>query len=189
MNSRQRLQATLGHRQPDRVCVDFGSTAVTGMHVAAVSRLRRAILGDTTFRVKVIEPYQMLGEIDEALREALGIDVVGLLGRTTLFGFENAGWRPFTLFDGTPVTAVAPKSTHTRSGCRWLSVASSRWREFIAAGCSFSVTNRRRTVFGRPGLIVLPPHPFRQHLRLPSRRRVWQRFLALFHSGNLIGIG
>jgi hypothetical protein len=103
MNSRERLQATLGHRQPDRVCVDFGSTAVTGMHVAAVSRLRRAVLGQPDYRVKVIEPYQMLGEIDEALREALGIDVVGLLGRTTLFGFENAGWKPFTLFDGTPV--------------------------------------------------------------------------------------
>ena len=103
MNSRERLQATLGHRQPDRVCVDFGATAVTGMHVAAVSRLRRAVLGQPDYRVKVIEPYQMLGEIDEALREALGIDVVGLLGRTTLFGFENAGWKPFTLFDGTPV--------------------------------------------------------------------------------------
>jgi hypothetical protein len=103
MNSRERLDATLGHRQPDRVCVDFGSTAVTGMHVAAVSRLRRAVLGQPDYRVKVIEPYQMLGEIDEALREALGIDVVGLMGRTTLFGFENADWKPFTLFDGTPV--------------------------------------------------------------------------------------
>jgi hypothetical protein len=85
------------------VCVDFGSTAVTGMHVAAVARLRQAVLGQPDYRVKVIEPYQMLGEIDEALREALGIDVGGVLGRTTLFGFENSGWRPFELFDGTPV--------------------------------------------------------------------------------------
>jgi hypothetical protein len=103
MNSRQRLEATLNHRQPDRVCVDFGATAVTGMHVAAVTRLRRAVLGQPDYRVKVIEPYQMLGEIDEPLREALGIDVVGVLGRTTLFGFENVGWKPFELFDGTPV--------------------------------------------------------------------------------------
>jgi len=103
MNSRERFQATLNHRQPDRVCVDFGSTAVTGMHVAAVTRLRRAVLGEPDYRVKVIEPYQMLGEIDEPLRQTLGIDVVGLAGRTTLFGFENAGWKPLTLFDGTPV--------------------------------------------------------------------------------------
>ena len=103
MNSRQRLDATLNHRQPDRVCVDFGSTAVTGMHVSAVSRLRQAVLGEPGYRVKVVEPYQMLGEIDEPLRAALGIDVAGITGRTTLFGFENTNWKPFEMFDGTPV--------------------------------------------------------------------------------------
>jgi hypothetical protein len=103
MTSRQRLQATLHHQQPDRVCVDFGSTAVTGMHVSAVTRLRRAVLGEDNHRVKVVEPYQMLGEIDDALADALGIDVTGLVPRKTLFGFENAGWKPLTLFDGTPV--------------------------------------------------------------------------------------
>jgi hypothetical protein len=103
MNSRQRLLATLEHRRPDGVCVDFGSTAVTGMHASAVARLRRAVLGQPDYRVKVIEPYQMLGEIDEELRAALGIDVVGLMPRSNLFGFENSGWKPFDLFDGTPV--------------------------------------------------------------------------------------
>lgn len=103
MTSRERLEATLIHRQPDRVCVDFGSTAVTGMHASAVSRLRRAVLGDPDYRVKIIEPYQMLGEIDPQLREALGIDVVGIFARRNLFGFENRDWKPFELFDGTPV--------------------------------------------------------------------------------------
>lgn len=103
MNSRERLGAALNHQQPDRVPVDFGGTAVTGMHVSAVTRLRRAVLGDVNYRVKVIEPYQMLGEVDDELRNALGIDVVGLMTRKTLFGFENAGWKPFTLFDGTEV--------------------------------------------------------------------------------------
>jgi hypothetical protein len=103
MNSRERLIATLNHRQPDRVCVDFGATAVTGIYVGTVARLRRAVLGQKGYRVKVIEPYQMLGEVDAELRDALGVDVVGLPGRRTLFGFENADWKPFTLFDGTPV--------------------------------------------------------------------------------------
>jgi hypothetical protein len=103
MNSRERLQAALEHRQPDRVPVDFGGTAVTGIHVAAVHRLRQAVLGDAAWCVKVIEPYQMLGEVDAELAAALGIDVVGLIPRRTMFGFENAGWKPFTLFDGTPV--------------------------------------------------------------------------------------
>ena len=103
MTSRERLQLALNHQQPDRVPVDFGGTPVTGMHVTALTRLRRAVLGEPDYRVKVIEPYQMLGEIDEPLRRALGIDVVGLLPRTTLFGFENCDWKPFTLFDGTEV--------------------------------------------------------------------------------------
>lgn len=103
MTHRERLLCALEHRQPDRVPVDFGGTAVTGIHVSAVHRLRQAVIGDKEHRVKVIEPYQMLGEIDPELSEALGIDVAGLMTRNTLFGFENKGWKPFTMFDGTPV--------------------------------------------------------------------------------------
>ena len=101
MTSKQRLQATLNHQQPDRVCVDFGATPVTGIHVSALTRLRRRVLGDDTWRVKVIEPYQMLGEVDDTLRYALGIDVIGVVGRRSLFATEAKDWKPFTLFDGT----------------------------------------------------------------------------------------
>lgn len=45
----------------------------------------------------------MLGEIDEQLRQVLGLDVVGVHGPGTMFGFENEGWKPFTMFDGMPV--------------------------------------------------------------------------------------
>ncbi len=103
MTCRQRLQATLNHQQPDRVCVDFGGTFVTGIHAAALTRLRLAVLGDHAYRVKVNEPYQMLGEVDSSLREALGIDVVGVYGRTSIFGTEQTDWKPFTMNDGTEV--------------------------------------------------------------------------------------
>jgi len=102
MNSRERLQAALDHRQPDRVPVDFGATFVTGMHVSIVHKLRQRLLGDMNNRVKVIEPYQMLGEIDDPLRETLGIDVIGALARRSIFGTEAKDWKPFTTFDGTP---------------------------------------------------------------------------------------
>lgn len=99
--SRLRLATSLSHQQPDRVPVDFGSTAVTGMHVSAVTRLRQRVLGQDDYLVRVIEPYQMLGEIDDSLRAALGIDVVGVIPRKTIFGTQPGNWKEFTLFDGT----------------------------------------------------------------------------------------
>lgn len=101
MTSRERLAATLRHEEPDRLCVDFGATPVTGMHVAVVDRLRRAVLGEPEWRVRVNEPFQMLGEIDDRLRATLGIDTLGVYGRTSLLGTDEDGWKPLTLFDGT----------------------------------------------------------------------------------------
>ena len=103
MTSRERLVATLNHQSPDRVCVDFGAGFQTGLGAGAVHRLREAVLGQDDHPVKVIEPYQMLGEIDGELRQALGLDVVGVHGPGTMFGFRNEDWKPFTMFDGTPV--------------------------------------------------------------------------------------
>ncbi|HXQ80936.1 MAG TPA: uroporphyrinogen decarboxylase family protein [Opitutaceae bacterium] len=101
MTGRQRLAASLAHSTPDRVAVDFGASFVTGIHVSAVTRIRRHLLGDKGFRVRVNEPYQMLGEVDDELRAALPIDVIGVLGRRSIFGTESRDWKPFTLFDGT----------------------------------------------------------------------------------------
>lgn len=104
MTSRERVQAVLAHRIPDRVPLDLGSCSVTGMHVSAVSALRQAMqLSGPEARVKVIDPYQMLGEVEIDLRIALGVDTVALLGRTNKLGFENGGWKPWTTFQGTPV--------------------------------------------------------------------------------------
>ncbi|MCI0514173.1 methyltransferase [candidate division KSB1 bacterium] len=120
MTSRERLQKALAHQEPDRVPVDFGSTAVTGMHVTAVSKLRAQLTGDHNYRVKVIEPYQMLGEIDAELQALLGIDVVGLMSRTTLFGFENRDWKNFQLFDGTQVQVPGQFEITTTENGDWL---------------------------------------------------------------------
>ncbi|MBM4060595.1 MAG: methyltransferase [Planctomycetes bacterium] len=102
MNARERLRATLGHRQPDRVCVDFGGTWISGIHASVVHRLKQRLLGPGAPPTRVHEPYQMLGEVDAGLRAALGVDVVGVWPRTNIFGYEATGWKPFTLFDGTP---------------------------------------------------------------------------------------
>ncbi|HPO70859.1 MAG TPA: uroporphyrinogen decarboxylase family protein, partial [Anaerohalosphaeraceae bacterium] len=101
--SRQRLIDTLNHRQPDRLCVDFGAGGQTGMGAGAVYRLRRALIGQSDYRVKIIEPFQMLGEIDQQLRNVLRLDVAGFNPPTNMFGFRDEGWKPFDMPDGTPV--------------------------------------------------------------------------------------
>ena len=102
MTSRERLRAVLDHKPVDRLCVDLGAGGQTGMGVCAVHRLREAILGKSDHKVKVSEPYQMLGEIDEELRKALRLDVVGVHPPYNMFGFRDEGWKPFTMpVDGT----------------------------------------------------------------------------------------
>ncbi len=104
MTGRERVRRALNHQPADRVPVDLGATPTTGIAASAVATLRKALgLARPGERVKVVEPFQMLGEVDEELRRAIGVDCVWLAGRTNMFGFENAAWKPWTLFDGTAV--------------------------------------------------------------------------------------
>ena len=113
MNSRARVQLAINHQEPDRVPLDLGGSLVTGMNVSMVYRLRQALgLDAPGTPVKVIEPYQMLGEIGDDLAGTLGVDVVGLRHPRTMFGFRNdAAWKPWTTFDGTPV--LVPQGFNT----------------------------------------------------------------------------
>ena len=112
MNSRERVETALKHQQPDRVPLDLGASATTGMHASSVYLLRQALkLDPPGTPVKVIEPYQILGEIQPDLIEALGVDVIGLPSPRNLFGFSNENWKPWTLFDGTPV--LVPEAFNT----------------------------------------------------------------------------
>lgn len=106
MTSRQRVLSALDHQPPDLIPVDFGGTAVTGIHVSCVAALRN-YYGLEKRPVKVHEPYQMLGWIDEDLKRAMGIDVEGVFPRKTIFGFANHGWREWRLPDGLEVLVSA----------------------------------------------------------------------------------
>ncbi|HLN55478.1 MAG TPA: uroporphyrinogen decarboxylase family protein [Bacteroidales bacterium] len=91
-SSRENFLKTINHRQPDRVVVDFGSTSVTGIHVLIVEKLRQHF-GLEKKPVKVVEPYQMLGEIDDDLVHAMNIDIRGIFGAKNMFGVPNEGWK------------------------------------------------------------------------------------------------
>jgi hypothetical protein len=91
MNGKKRLRQALLHREGP-LPVDFGATATTGIHVSIVEELRNYFALDR-HPVKVIEPYQMLGEVEADLLDALGVDVVGVQPPASLFGFQNRDWK------------------------------------------------------------------------------------------------
>jgi hypothetical protein len=112
MTSRERIAATCAHQQPDKLAVDFGGGFQTGIHVSVVYQLRQALgLDAPGTPVKVVEPYQMLGEIGLDLGEALGIDTVSLYGTGTMFGFPAKDYKAWRLRDGTPVLVPAGFNT------------------------------------------------------------------------------
>lgn len=88
MNSREQFLKAVNHQQPNRIVLDMGATAVTGIHVNAISQLRRHY-GLQRKPIRVIEPFQMLGEVGWELIDSIGIDVIGAWGRNNMFGFNN----------------------------------------------------------------------------------------------------
>src|SRR3954469_3788024 len=102
MLSAERVRLAVAHTEPDRIPVDFGSTPVSGIHVSVVAALRE-YYGLDRHRVKVNEPYQMLGEVEDDLKQAMGIDTEGVLARKTIFGFPNEAWKCWRTYQGQEV--------------------------------------------------------------------------------------
>ncbi len=114
MTSRERLIKTLNHESPDKIPFDLGATAVTGIHASTLDKLR-VRYGITDGPVRIHEPYQLLGEVDIETADALKIDIMGIFGRKTFFGFPNQGWHPWTMPDGTHVLVPELFKTTTDS--------------------------------------------------------------------------
>ena len=91
MGSRENLIKTLNHQEPDRMVVDLGATTVTGIHTLVVEKLRTHF-GLEKRHVKVHEPFQFLGLVEEDLQEALDVNVSGLVSPTNMFGHRQEEW-------------------------------------------------------------------------------------------------
>lgn len=93
------------------------------MSASTLYRLRSA-LGLDVHPVKIIEPYQMLGEVEDDLRKAVHSDVIGLWNRGNMMGFPQETYKPFKMDDGTPVLIgsgfeedIAPNGDHLVYAC------------------------------------------------------------------------
>lgn len=100
MTSRERVNRALNHQEPDRVPLDLGGTALTGMHVTTVYHLRQALgLDAPGTPVKLVDDFQMLGEIKPDLAAEVGADVFGMPTRSGFFNYPFEDWKPWTFLD------------------------------------------------------------------------------------------
>ncbi len=106
MNSRERVLAAINHQQPDRLPIDLGGTRQSGIAASTYHRLKQ-LLGqdndDFATPTRVYDMYQMLAEVERPILERFGADVIGLNRPCVAFDIENKDWKPWKLFDGTPV--------------------------------------------------------------------------------------
>ena len=103
MTSRERVRKAIHHQQPDRPPLDLGSTLVTGIQAERLRAPEEGAGHHRRRRCACYDPFQMLAEVEEPVKKALGVDTVGIQLPTTMFGYRNENWKPFRMFDGTEV--------------------------------------------------------------------------------------
>lgn len=89
---KQRVINALNHKSSDKLPVDFGGTAVSGIHISSIERMRE-YFGLEKKKIKLVEPYQCLGEIEDDLADRIGVDVKPAGAPKNWFGIENKDWK------------------------------------------------------------------------------------------------
>lgn len=98
MTSRERVLASLQHRQPDRVPIDLSGHRSSGIAALAYPALREA-LGLPSRPVRVYDPVQQLAIVDDDVLDRFGVDTIEL-GRG--FCQDDRWWADWTLPGGVP---------------------------------------------------------------------------------------
>jgi uroporphyrinogen decarboxylase len=102
MTSRERLKTALRHQEPDRIPIDFGAMASTGITALAYAKLRDH-LGMETGTIRVYDTGQQLAEPEKPVLDLLGVDVLDLRRSLDPAYPDGRGWKPWKLRDGTAV--------------------------------------------------------------------------------------
>jgi uroporphyrinogen decarboxylase len=155
MRSRERVLAAIQHHEPDRVPIDLGAMASTGIHAVAYNKLK-AHLGIEEGQTRVYDTMQQLAAIERPILDRFHVDVVSLEDSLRA---DPADWKPWTLPDGSD--AAVPHGFNPESD---------------GAG-GYVVRNSRGTVLSRApkGCFFFEPsyHPL-AHLKSASELEDWR---------------
>ena len=99
MTSRERILASVRHREPDRVPVDLGSTPSSGISAIAYHNLKE-YLGIHQGHTRVYDVVQQLAQPEEMILDRFGVDVLDI-GRA--FNTRDEDWYDVTLPQGISV--------------------------------------------------------------------------------------
>ena len=102
MNSRERVAAAIEHQEPDRVPIDLGGTAASGINVNAYVRLRR-LLGLEADNVRVFDVFGMMAWVEQDILDYFRTDTVLVPSLCPRFCIPIKEWKPWCLPDGMPV--------------------------------------------------------------------------------------
>jgi len=102
MTSRDRVIKAINRQQPDRVPIDLGGMAASGICVDAYYRVKMK-LGLRTDEVKVYEIFGMMAWVEQDIIDAFSVDTMMVPALCPSFNIPINRWKRWTLKDGTPV--------------------------------------------------------------------------------------
>jgi uroporphyrinogen decarboxylase len=98
-NSRQRIIASLEHREADMVPFDFGGTRSTGINALAYYKLREYV-GIKNGNVKIYDLRQLLADIEPEIGTLFGSDCIQLHRMAPSCGLKIDRYKPERMMDG-----------------------------------------------------------------------------------------
>lgn len=93
LTGKQKLQKACAHENAP-LLLDIGGTSTTGMHCSVVEKLRE-YYGLPRHPITIWEPMQMLGLIEDDLKQALGVETTSLCGDYNMFGIKQENYKEF----------------------------------------------------------------------------------------------
>ena len=94
MTSRERVNAVLDGREPDRLPIDCGGTENTGIHGSAYNKLKEH-LGLNGKVPRLYNLYMQVAKTEDEVRERFSADAIRV-------AFEATNWKLWKLPDGSP---------------------------------------------------------------------------------------
>jgi hypothetical protein len=87
VTGKEKLKLALNHEEGP-LLFDIGGMPTTGMHCIVMEKLRD-FYGLEKHPIKILEPMQLLGYVEDDLKECLGVETTPLWAGGTLFGFRS----------------------------------------------------------------------------------------------------